>query len=69
MERTLEIARKYDGFNENKDKMALQRILGIDPSVTPWCSHFVKMVLEEAGYDVSAGGRQSIVLVNVGRTV
>ena len=56
MERTLETARKYDGLNENKDKMALQRILGIDPSVTPWCSHFVKAVLLQAGYDVSAAG-------------
>ena len=60
MEDTLRVARQYEGKHEVKDKDELQTLLGIDPSVTAWCAHFVKAVLEQCGYDVSGVGGRAV---------
>ena len=55
MYKLLDIAKKYDGLDEYKDTVVLESLLGIDPSVTPWCSHFVSAVVKEAGYEPHVG--------------
>lgn len=44
----LDIARKYEGLDEDDDKAALQELMNIDPEMTPWCAAFANAVLEEA---------------------
>lgn len=58
MKKVLEIANQWKGKDENKDNAELSDFLGINPVQTPWCAHFVRAVLSEAGYNTdSVGGR------------
>jgi uncharacterized protein (TIGR02594 family) len=42
-------ASKYVGLHENEDKMVLEDMLNVDPTVTEWCGAFVAYILEQQG--------------------
>lgn len=46
----INIAMKYDGYDQNKNRKELQQILAVDPVRVPWCAGFINFVLETAGY-------------------
>lgn len=47
----VDVARKYEGLEEERDNELLSEFLGIDPEETSWCAVFVNKCLEEAGYE------------------
>jgi uncharacterized protein (TIGR02594 family) len=46
----INIALKYDGYNESKNRKELQQLMAIDPVRVPWCAGFLNVVLDRAGY-------------------
>lgn len=48
-EQVLQIAQRFLGMNEHRNKDVLRKFLGINPASTPWCAAFVNAVLKEAG--------------------
>lgn len=42
-------ASKYVGLHENEDKVVLESMFNIDPTVTEWCGAFVAYILEQQG--------------------
>lgn len=46
---TLEIAKRYIGLSEHKNRKQLKALLGVDPVRTPWCGALTAMVVRKAG--------------------
>lgn len=54
----IDVAMKYEGYDENKNRKELRQLLSIDPARTPWCAGFINFVLDKAGYE-STGDLQA----------
>ena len=37
----------YIGLNEQRDRVLIKEIMGIDPVITEWCAAFINMILFE----------------------
>jgi uncharacterized protein (TIGR02594 family) len=43
------IAARYDGMEEHRNRVALKRIIGIDPVRKPWCGAWLGAVVKQSG--------------------
>jgi len=42
-------AQQYVGLHESRNNKTLKKVLGVDPSRTPWCGYFLGMVVRTTG--------------------
>lgn len=47
----MQIAMRFNGYDEKHNRKELQAMLEVDPAKTPWCASFINYVLAHAGYE------------------
>jgi uncharacterized protein (TIGR02594 family) len=63
------IAARYDGMHEQRHRLKLKRIIGIDPVRRPWCGAWLGAVVRQSGRKPPEGYASSWAWKRWGRSV